>query len=116
MGGKAWTEAKRVRDVLVGILSVMTLCQRGEIGDARVQCGSGRAAAFGVRAVAGRAILLEHAFARGNVSRGKLVSLDDGIILGSQRADGRKQSANKERFARGHDVLPNRGINVAWER
>ena len=117
MGRKARAEAKRVGHVFVGILAVMTLCEGGEIGDAGVERGSSRPTAFRVSTVAGRAILLEHGFARGNVRDGKLVFvLHDGVVLRGERDDRREQGADEENLARSHTVLPKAKIIVARER
>lgn len=58
--------------VLVREFAIVALGKGGEIGDPRVQRGSGRPAALGISAVARSAILFEHGFARRHIPRRQL--------------------------------------------
>src|SRR5579859_694338 len=63
MRGKAGTKAQHALHVLERKLAVVTLCESSQVGNACIERGSGRTAAFAVGTVAGSAILLEHGFA-----------------------------------------------------
>ncbi len=76
------------------------------IRDTRVECGGGRAAALGVCAVARGAILLEHGFARGDISRWELVSVHGRIVLlRGDDTDENKQSEELKGAAGDHGLL-----------
>ena len=107
MSGKARAEAEDVLDIFEWKFPVVAFGKSGEIRDTCVERGSGWAAAFGVGAMAGSAVLLEHGFAGGDVAGWKLrfvVPTGSWIFLGSN-FKGKNQETKRKETMDGHGLL-----------
>jgi len=104
--GDARAEAQDVGDQVGGKFAAMALGESGEIGGRNLERGSCRAVSFGVQAVAGGAILLEHGFAGWDEVGGDLVLT--GSRFGLRAGGAGKQQQRRDENGVTHREPPER--------